>query len=183
MRKRALTCGCVATVLAGLAVPAVAGEKSVPSSVLPAITVPGTTLTPVTSAASRTIIPAVAATNAIAVPIVATTALTPAVATAAIAPARSLTAPQLDLMPRTMATSQPGAVSRHDQRSALDVATTKTVTAPAQAGALSSRDAGAGTAESDNQGTRIAAVSTGTLTDASAATPGHARPTISPACR
>ena len=196
---RLLACGCMAMIVTGLTAPAMAQQKSTASVVLPSVTVPSTTITPVVSSvAARAVIPAatpaasipgIAATNAIAVPVIATTAVTTPALVNSAASARSLAVPQLDLVPRTVATSQAGASSKVDQRAAYDVAATKTVVTR-DAGVLSkgeagsSRDAVVGGTDSDNQDTRIAAMATATLTDAaSPAAASQARPAIAPTCR
>src|SRR5262249_21776208 len=103
----------------------------------------------------------------------------PVVAASAVAPVRSLNAPQLDVMSRTAVTAQPDVTSKLDLRTTA--AATKTLTTKGDAVVATRAEA----TESESKDTRIAAVSTGTATDATAAAeaqPEQARPRVMPAC-
>jgi len=108
-------------------------------------------------------------------PAMAAVSATNAIATPAIATVRPMDVPRIDLMPRTVVTSQPGVTSR------LDVQATHEATK-----ALTTRDV-ASSKDADAGGdTRLAAGSTGTVTDAVAAAesaPGQSRPMAVSTCR
>ena len=170
--------GCLAIVLMALAAPAVAQDRAFAAAV-PTVAAPKITLVP--DLAARAVVPtlapavfhqtsAAAATNGIA---------TPAVVTPAIATVKPMDAPRIDLMPRTVVTSQPGVMSRRDVRATHEA--TKALTTRGRA--ATGRDAASAEASGD---TRLAASSTGTVTDAVAAAepaPNRAGPRVMPTCR
>ena len=184
MQVHARSCSCAAIVLMGLTAPAVAQDKSAAPAV-PTVAVPKIMVVP--DPAARAVVPTVApavlqrtsnaASNAIAGPVIATTPVTPAVA------AKPMDAPRIDLMPRTVVTSQPGIPSRLDVLATHEA--TKALTTKAEVkGEVTAGRVGA-TADAGGD-TRLAANSTHAVTDAVAAAesaPSQARPIPAPDCR
>ena len=190
MQVLARSCSCVAIVLLGLAAPAMAHARAV-GPVVPTVVVPKTSLIPAASSipavAARAVVPAITpvpshqtsvipATNApIAVPAVLTHTVNPGVATATS---------RVDVMPRNVVTSEPGAVSKLDLRPTHEA--TKALATKGQV--VTKRDAAVrDAAVADASGdTRLAASSTGPATDAAVAAepaPNQSRPMVFPACR
>jgi hypothetical protein len=168
--------GCVAILLAGLTAPALAQDRTTIASVTPTISVPKIAVDP--ALASRAIVPATASVLSLQATAAATANL---VAPSVVAP------PRLDLMPRTLVPSQPGAISTLDITATHEA--TKALTSKGEA-AVTNRAATRGevTAAVDT-GVRIdtntAASSTGVVTDAGSVEPAQspARPMVLPTCR
>jgi hypothetical protein len=180
MQAIARSCSCVAIVLMGLAAPGMAHERAVG----PTVAVPKTNLIPavstIPSVAARAVVPSIT-------PVVShSTSVIPATNAAVVVPAIHTMNPgiatatsRVDVMPRTVVISEPGAVSKLDLRSTHEA--TKALTTKGQIAAK--RDAAVADAGGD---TRFAATSTGTVTDAVAAAepaPSQSRPMVLPSCR
>ena len=182
---QAIARSCMAIALMGLAAPGMAQEMAV-GSVVPTVAVAKTNLIPavssIPSVAARAVVPSITpvvshqtsvipATNAaVVVPAILTHAGNPGIATATS---------RVDVMPRTVVISEPGAVSKLDLRSTHEA--TKALTTKGQS--ATTRDAAVADASGD---TRLATSSTHTATDGMAAaepTPSQSRPMVSPACR
>ena len=181
MQATARSCSCVAIVLMGLAAPGMAHDKGV-GPVVPTV-VPNTNLNPaVSSVAARAIVPAITPVvfqQTSVIPAANAAVVVPAIRTHTVSPGMATATSRVDVMPRAAAVSERGAVSKLDLRSTHEA--TKALTTKGQS--ASNRDAAVVDASGD---TRLAASSTGTVTDAVAAAeaaPIQSRPMISPACR
>lgn len=180
MQALARSCSCVAIVLMGLAAPAMAVGPAVPTMGPKFNLIPAASSIP--SVAARAVVPTmtpVVSQPTSVVPATNAAVMVPAVLTPAASAGIANAHPRHDVMPRTAAISAPGSASKLDVRSTHEA--TKALTTKGQA--ATNKDAAVADADGD---TRLAASSTGTVTDVVAAAmpaPSQPRPMLSPACR